>query len=385
MMWSVRKKIISLSPCGGLSKLFFLGTSIAVVGGFSYSLYFSNRSSATNYNGAGRRSSHGSKHYYQPSESKIAHYLLATSDASSKRSPQEASELIEIRREYKTEADQYFQQYQKIPLPKIMHDNLKRLLAEENEHIATTTSKEEELSRNSNQARGRILVIGDVHGCIDELKSLVEKATVDHNGGRQFRAIVLVGDLCSKGPCSAQVIRYVRSQPNWFSVRGNHDDRALMAALGDVECRSKPKYEWVNGLSDEDVAWMSNLPYTLTIPKTMFDNDENTASIDYHDVIIVHAGLDSTIVDIDGQDINTLVTVRDLIVSDKPIAWAKVWQGPQLVIFGHDAKRGLQRERFAFGLDSGCCYGKQLTGIILPEKDFVTVNSIREHYPINKG
>ncbi len=292
---------------------------------------------------------------------------------------------IETRRAYKTEADQYFQRCQKIPLPPIVHDNLERLLAEGKERSTTTAlKKEEEFKRENDHERERILVIGDVHGCIDELKSLVQKATVDHNKGRQFRAIVLVGDLCNKGPCSAQVIRYVRSQPDWFSVRGNHDDRALMAALGDVECCSKPKYEWVNSLSDEDVAWMSNLPYTISISKTMFNNDE-TSPPEHHDFIIVHAGLDPTIVDLDSQDTKTLVTVRELKVSEQSIAWAKVWQGPQLVIFGHDAKRGLQREKFAIGLDSGCCYGKTLTGIILPVMDFVTVNAIREHRPINGG
>jgi hypothetical protein len=88
---------------------------------------------------------------------------------------------------------------------------------------------------------------------------------------------------------------------------------------------------------------------------------------------------------LESQETKTLVTVRDLKVSEKSLAWAKVWQGPQLVLFGHDAKRGLQRERFAIGLDSGCCYGKALTGIILPEMEFVTVNAIREHCPINGG
>lgn len=288
------------------------------------------------------------------------------------------------RRAYKTEADQHFQRCQKIPLPPIVHDNLERLLAEGKERSTITPLNEEELNRNNDHQSVRILVIGDVHGCIDELKSLVQKATMDHNKGRQFRAIVLVGDLCNKGPCSAQVIRYVRSQQDWFSVRGNHDDRALMAALGDVECCSKPKYEWVNSLSDEDVAWMSDLPYTISISKTMFNNDE-TSPTEHHDFIVVHAGLNPTIVDLESQDTKTLVTVRDLKVSEKSLAWANVWQGPQLVLFGHDAKRGLQRERFAIGLDSGCCYGKALTGIILPEMEFVTVNAIREHCPINGG
>ena len=48
----------------------------------------------------------------------------------------------------------------------------------------------------------RTLVVGDVHGCLDELRALIEKAgaTVDDH-------IVLVGDLIAKGPDSVGVVR----------------------------------------------------------------------------------------------------------------------------------------------------------------------------------
>jgi hypothetical protein len=258
-----------------------------------------------------------------------------------------------------------------------------------------------------------ILVIGDVHGCYDELIKLHTKAQ-NENGG-PFQYVILVGDLCNKGPESARVIRHVRTTPDWYTVRGNHDDGALAAALGDKKKRSKNKYGWILQseaeqsnlqdtenviLSDEDITWLSELPYTITIPREELGDDEDT--------IIVHAGFIPD-VDLTDQEIETMTTIRDLkakcnddgkfkhynpheeskkktIVASSPeeakecdvwVTWASAWFGPQRVVFGHNAKRKLQiyPGHWAIGLDTGAVYGGDLTGMILPGRKLVSVQS----------
>lgn len=308
--------------------------------------------------------------------------LSTTSNArcQDKSNTMQSHQLHASSRACNTEVDAYYRQYKTLPTPTIMHDDLSRLISEE--RIKST---------NKDERTNKILIIGDVHGCLHELKILINKASHVCNAGKQFASIVLVGDLCNKGPHSSEVIRYVRNKPYMYSVRGNHDNAALMAALGDVDRLAKEKYSWVHELSDEDVIWMANLPYTIQIPKDFASPD----SFD-QDILVVHAGLIPNVA-IANQDIKTMVTVRNLTrlqnngddsmkqyeyynpskTEDMPIPVAKAFTGPDLVVFGHDAKRGIQLEKHAIGLDSGCVYGNKLTGIVLPEKEFVSVDASR--------
>lgn len=302
------------------------------------------------------------------------------------------------RRRKQTSADHYFAQHKLLPQPPIIHATLPVV---KNGYRGTNSNK--------------ILVVGDVHGCMAELQSLVEIAMRDHNDDRPFSFIILVGDLCNKGPRSADVIRWARTTPTVLSVRGNHDDGALAAALGDQVRRQKKKYRWVMegegltdhrvaadriALSDDDVVWLSQLPYTLTIPGWYLGEEQDT--------VIVHAGLIPN-VPLEDQSISTMITIREVLpvcqnsVSpgvvtrfeyherqkgnpanedgaarcNVPMPWAMAWSGPQRIIFGHDARRGFQRYEgdYAIGLDTGAVYGKRLTGLILPERTVVSVSS----------
>ena len=308
--------------------------------------------------------------------------LMATSAFSFQRS---------AARSYATSCDLYYQKHRRIPVPKTIHADL------------TTIS---ETSDPSSDTRG-ILVIGDVHGCYEEMLLLHEKAVAE-NGHRPFSFVILVGDLCNKGPDSVKVIRHVRTHyPTWLAVRGNHDDSALAAALGDELRRQKPTYQWTwrrqddetdKSLSDEDVLWLSELPYTIRIPSSIYGDSSEEV-----DTLIVHAGLTPNM-PLENQSTATMVTLRNVCkILDSPgeyvvdvpqdanespgqygtpEPWAHAWKGPFHVVFGHDAKRGLQQYPWATGLDTGCCYGKQLTGLILPERRLVGVDALKAHSPI---
>lgn len=73
-------------------------------------------------------------------------------------------------------------------------------------------------------SKSRTIIVGDIHGCLDELIDVLAACSHDVTNDR----VVLVGDLVNKGPKSAECVRFAREH-GFTSVRGNHDDAALFA------------------------------------------------------------------------------------------------------------------------------------------------------------
>ena len=73
----------------------------------------------------------------------------------------------------------------------------------------------------------RLIIVGDVHGCLEELQELLVKCDYDQSRGDR---VILLGDLVNKGPFSAETVKFAREK-GFLSVRGNHDDFALCHTL----------------------------------------------------------------------------------------------------------------------------------------------------------
>jgi diadenosine tetraphosphatase ApaH/serine/threonine PP2A family protein phosphatase len=212
----------------------------------------------------------------------------------------------------------------------------------------------------------RALVIGDVHGCSAELEALL---AVVHDAERE---VVFVGDLVAKGPDSRGVVRRAR-ELGARAVMGNHDLKVIRAAMalrrGETPEASAGHRRAAESLGDEDVDWLAALPYALRLEE--------------HGAIVVHAGLVPGVA-LGEQSERDLVTMRSVTKKGEAssriedgVPWASLWKGPELVLFGHDAVRGLQEHPHAIGLDTGCVYGGRLTGLLLPERELVSVPAER--------
>jgi hypothetical protein len=216
------------------------------------------------------------------------------------------------------------------------------------------------------------IVIGDVHGCADELAALIDACAPGRDD-----SIVCVGDLVAKGPDSRGVLALVRERA-LRSVLGNHDAvvlRAREAAAAGKPVTARPGHAALaRELSDDDIALLASLPLYLRLPE--------------RNVLVVHAGLAPGVA-LEHQERDVLLNVRTIDNRGKPSSrpdagalWGSLWPGPELVVFGHHAGGGLQQHPHAIGLDTGCVYGGRLTAYVLPEGRFVSVPARREYVAI---
>jgi bis(5'-nucleosyl)-tetraphosphatase (symmetrical) len=229
-----------------------------------------------------------------------------------------------------------------------------------------TNNNNIQLLQNINlETKRRVIIVGDVHGCADELKLLLQKTLFDKSKGDQ---LLLVGDLVRKGPKNGEVIDVVMENEG-ISVRGNHDHYAILDSQNKLQLNSK------------QLQYLSSMPLALSF---QFQN------LPYY---IVHAGLLPGTKPVE-NDMMEMMTMRNVIrnssnnnnvenswhastKTSEGLPWAEAWFGPQHVIFGHDAKRKLQQCKYATGLDSGCVYGGELTALVLPGHELVNVPSLQ--------
>ncbi|KAJ5360110.1 hypothetical protein N7517_009301 [Penicillium concentricum] len=271
-------------------------------------------------------------------------------------------------------------------------------------------------SSENGPTSGRLVIVGDVHGMRKSLEALLENVGFDKNKGDH---LILVGDLVNKGPDSPGVVD-LAIKLGASAVRGNHEN-AVLNATAEVKATrdSLPNYGDLTGssavpgnpeanlpgdtirdseipeicaspttratalaLSERQIDWLAALPLILRVklPQGLTSTLGDT-------LIVVHAGLAPSIPPED-QDPYYLMHMRSFVCklgdedgltpaeSPGEESWVTEWDRWQdklasktTVIFGHDAKRRLQRSRYAIGLDSGCLYGNQLSAVVIEASD----------------
>ena len=258
----------------------------------------------------------------------------------------------------------------------------------------------EPLWNNKKDVHGPFDIIGDVHGCGDELELLLttlgyevverwEGSGLDvgpvyrHPDGRQA---VFVGDLVDRGPRVLDTIRIVRNMVDAGSgwcVMGNHEQKLLRALQG-------RKVQITHGLA-ESLAEIEALPADdrpafIEALETWLDGLISHYVLDDGKLVVAHAGLKAEMQGRGSGAVREFALYGDTTGETDEFGlpvrlnWAADYRGKAMVVYGHTPVPDAEWLNNTTDVDTGCVFGGKLTALRYPEREFVSVPALRTYY-----
>ncbi|SET15830.1 protein phosphatase/bis(5'-nucleosyl)-tetraphosphatase (symmetrical) [Oceanobacillus limi] len=236
----------------------------------------------------------------------------------------------------------------------------------------------------------KVDIIGDVHGCYDELCNLFMELGY-HRQGEVFvhqdgRIPIFVGDITDRGPASIQTIQLVYemvvNQKIAKYVPGNHCNKLYRFFLGN-------KVQQKHGL-ETTVAEYKALDKQLQESvrnqfMNLYENADLYITLPDANVIVAHAGIKESYIGRSDKKVETFVLYGDITgkfdENGKPIRrdWAQHYNGDHWIVYGHTPVKSPRIINKTINIDTGCVFGNALTAFRLPEESTVSVPSTQPY------
>lgn len=267
------------------------------------------------------------------------------------------------------------------------------------EEVEAATIERVPLWNDKRQEHGPFDIIGDIHGCCDELEALLkqlgyEQFTIDgvnpgwgsigyrHTAGRKA---VFVGDLVDRGPRVLDTVGIVHNMMvggSALCVPGNHDMKLMRKLRGkDVQI--------THGLANS-LAEIDALPEPIrdAYCKELAEFLDGLVShyvLDDAKLVVAHAGMKA---EMQGRGSGK---VRDFALYGEttgetdefglPVRfnWAAEYRGSAMVVYGHTPVPEPDWLNRTVNIDTGCVFGGKLTALRYPEKEFVSIPAARTY------
>jgi protein phosphatase len=279
--------------------------------------------------------------------------------------------------------------------------SLRRLREEGFRHVYVLSSPEEvdaarverqPLWNNLRHEHGPFDVVGDVHGCREELLALLEKlgyeATEAGSGGApgfrhpQGRKAVFLGDLVDRGPDTPGVLRTVMAMVEGgaaLCVPGNHDVKLMRKLRGRNVRITHGLAESLAQLEGEDEGFRAKVA-------AFIDRLVSHYVLDDGKLVVAHAGMKEPL---QGRG---SARVRDFALYGEttgetdefglPVRydWAAEYRGRATVVYGHTPVPEPEWLNGTLCIDTGCVFGGRLTALRYPERETVSVPAARTYF-----
>lgn len=234
-------------------------------------------------------------------------------------------------------------------------------------------------------------IIGDIHGCFDELMELLEKLGYTFENGihthPEGRLPAFVGDAMDRGPYSLKVLELLftrQDKGTLLYAPGNHCNKLYRFMKGNsvqlahgleitiAEWQALPKKEQQK-FRKRYIRFYEELPQYLVLRD---------------DLIVAHAGLKQGMI---GEPMSKNIRVFTLYgditgkfhADGRPVRrdWAKSYKGEPWVVYGHTPTEEPYIINRTANIDTGCVFGGTLTAFRFPEKELVSVPSKQPYQP----
>jgi protein phosphatase len=267
------------------------------------------------------------------------------------------------------------------------------------EEVEAATIERQPLWNNRRSDHGPFDMIGDVHGCCDELEALLQKlgygqiesssgfllpgSTFRHPGGRKA---IFLGDLVDRGPRILDTLALARNMVGAGSalcIPGNHDIKLLRKLRG-------RNVQITHGL-DRTLAEIDRLPEAskesqVNEIKEFIDSLISHFVLDDGKLVVAHAGMKQ---EMQGRGSGK---VRDFALYGEttgetdefglPVRynWAAEYRGEAIVVYGHTPVLEPEWLNRTINIDTGCVFGGKLTALRYPERELVSVDAKRIYF-----
>lgn len=258
------------------------------------------------------------------------------------------------------------------------------------DEIEQVTIERQPLWNNLKHERGPFDIIGDIHGCFDELIALFGKLgyEINNNNGHVMatppagRKAVFLGDLVDRGPKIAEVLKLVMAMVESgtaLCVPGNHDAKLMRKLKGRNVQLTHGLAETMRQLDKEPQEFKGKVAEFL-------DDLVSHYVLDDGKLVVAHAGMKE---EMQGRGSGQ---VRDFAMYGETTGetdefglpmrynWAADYRGRAMVVYGHTPVPEPEWLNRTINIDTGCVFGGGLTALRYPEKELVSVAALRTYY-----
>lgn len=255
------------------------------------------------------------------------------------------------------------------------------------------------LWNNLKHEHGPFDIIGDIHGCCDELETLLQQLGYQISSSSpappaplwdtptyyhpQGRKVIFLGDLVDRGPRILDTVKLVRNMVlagTAICVPGNHENKLLRKLRGKnvrVNHGLEQTLHEIEALPDE-----AREPFTKELQKFL-DSLISHYLLDDGRLVVAHAGMKQ---EMQGRGSGA---VREFALYGEstgeidefglPVRynWAGEYRGEAMVVYGHTPVPEAEWLNNTIDIDTGCVFGGKLTALRYPEKEFVSIPAAR--------